>query len=127
MAGLSKSSGATHTQAGLGISRHTIFRKPFFEHSTLPAANHPESMKVTVEISLYPLHDQSESSVLAFLEKLKKYPNIVVETNGLSTQIFGDYDFIMKELLPVRIQEIFENERAVVIMKLAQGHLRYEE
>lgn len=84
-------------------------------------------MKVTVEISLYPLHEQYESSVLAFIEKLHKYPEIVVETNGLSTQIFGDYDFVMKELLPVRIQEIFENERAVVVMKLAQGHLRYEE
>ncbi|MCU0353212.1 MAG: hypothetical protein MUD08_05645 [Cytophagales bacterium] len=83
-------------------------------------------MKVTVEISLYPLHDGSEASVLAFLEKLNKYPEIVVETNGLSTQIFGDYDFVMKELLPVRIQEVFENERAVVVMKLAQGHLRYE-
>lgn len=111
--------------AGLAFQKDTIFQTAFFP--TLPATNHSESMKVTVEISLYPLHDQSESSVLAFLEKLKKYPNIVVETNGLSTQIFGDYDFIMKELLPVRIQEIFENERAVVIMKLAQGHLRYGE
>ncbi len=84
-------------------------------------------MKVTVEISLYPLHNEYESSVLAFIEKLHQYPEIVVETNGLSTQIFGDYDFVMKELLPVRIQEVFENEKAVVLMKIGHGHLRYEE
>ncbi|MDJ1479315.1 hypothetical protein QNI16_02390 [Cytophagaceae bacterium YF14B1] len=84
-------------------------------------------MKVTVEISLYPLHEQYESSVLAFIEKLRRHPEVVVETNGLSTQIFGEYDFVMKELLPVHIQEVFKKEKAVVVLKIGQGHLRYEE
>lgn len=84
-------------------------------------------MKVTVEISLYPLHEQYSTSVKEFIATLHQYPGIVVETNGLSTQIFGDYDFVMKELLPVRIQQVFENEKAVVLLKIAQGHLRYEE
>jgi uncharacterized protein YqgV (UPF0045/DUF77 family) len=83
-------------------------------------------MKITVEISLYPLHEAYEQSVLDFIAKLKEHPSIEVKTNGLSTQIFGDYELVMAKILPEEIKKIFESERAVVVMKLAKGILKFE-
>jgi len=83
-------------------------------------------MELTVEISLYPLHDGYENSVLNFIKELKKHSTITVETNGLSTQIFGDYDLIMTKILSEEIKKVLENERAVVIMKLGKGLLHYK-
>jgi uncharacterized protein YqgV (UPF0045/DUF77 family) len=83
-------------------------------------------MKLTVEISLYPLTENYKTEVLAFLEKLKKYPDIEIQTNGLSTQLFGDYEQIM-QLISKEIKGIFETQKAVVVMKLAQGILKFGE
>merc|ERR1712078_650693 len=36
-----------------------------------------------------------ETSIIHFIKQLRTYPFIIVETNGMSTQIFGDYDNVM--------------------------------
>ena len=81
-------------------------------------------MQVTVEISLYPLTEQYEQVVLDFIDNLKKHP-IIVETNGLSTQVFGEYELIMFKILPEEIKKVFLSGKAVVVTKLAQGILRF--
>ena len=83
-------------------------------------------MDVTVEISLYPLHDNAEQSVLNFIEELKRHSTVSVETNGLSTQIFGEYDLIMTKILSEEIKKVLEKEKAVIIMKMGKGLLRYK-
>jgi uncharacterized protein YqgV (UPF0045/DUF77 family) len=83
-------------------------------------------MKVTVEISLYPLHAQYTQAVLDFIERLRSHPSIQVETNGLSTQVFGDYELVMSKILPEEIKKVFEDQHAVVVMKLGKGILRYQ-
>ena len=52
-------------------------------------------MEATIEISMYPLSDDYIQRVLDFLNVLNQYKNITVETNGLSTQIFGEYEVLM--------------------------------
>jgi uncharacterized protein YqgV (UPF0045/DUF77 family) len=81
-------------------------------------------MNVTVELSLYPLTEEYEIVVLEFIENLKKHP-ITVETNGLSTQVFGEYELVMNKILPEEIKKVFLERKAVVVMKLAQGILRF--
>ena len=83
-------------------------------------------MKATVEISLYPLHENYEQPIIDFIQQLKKTENVEVETNGLSTYIFGDYDIIM-DLLKNEMKSTLENNRAVFVMKIAQGELRKED
>ncbi|BDY04787.1 hypothetical protein [Ferrimonas sp. YFM] len=52
-------------------------------------------MQLAVEISLYPLKDQYLLPIKWFIERLDAYPDIQRKTNGMSTQLCGDYDVIM--------------------------------
>jgi len=82
-------------------------------------------MQVTVEISLYPLTEKFEQVVTDYIHQIKKHPGIKVEVNGLSTQVFGEYDLVMRTLAAVN-KETFENHKCVVLMKMAQGELTVE-
>ena len=82
-------------------------------------------MQATVEISLYPLHQDYENRVLNFLEKINKYNNLVIETNGMSTQIFGDYHLIM-EMLTKEMQDVLESQYAMFVFKIGKGILKYD-
>ena len=52
-------------------------------------------MKISIEISYYPLKDEFIPPIMDFLERLRLHEEIVVQTNGMSTQIFGEYDRLM--------------------------------
>ena len=75
-------------------------------------------MRISVEISLYPLHASFGTTILEFIHRLKKNEKIQIRTNHLSTQITGPYDQVMNilsdELKPTFLQE----EDVVVVMKM---------
>jgi uncharacterized protein YqgV (UPF0045/DUF77 family) len=48
-------------------------------------------MKISVELSFTPLHDDYEPSIIHFIKKLRASGLTVLE-NPLSTQVYGDYD-----------------------------------
>lgn len=81
-------------------------------------------MQATIEISMYPLHQEYEQRVLDFLKKINTYPNITVETNGVSTHLFGDFDDLMI-LLQTEIKAVFEQQMAMFVLKIGKGELRY--
>ena len=81
-------------------------------------------MEATVEISMYPLHQDYEERVLAFLEKINKYEDLTIVTNGVSTQIFGDYHLLM-EMLTKEMKDVLEAQEAMFVMKLGKGILKY--
>lgn len=81
-------------------------------------------MQATVEISLYPLHQDYENRVIAFLEKINQYEGLTIETNGVSTQIFGDYHKIM-EMLTKEMHDTLDSQHAMFVMKLGKGILKY--
>lgn len=77
-------------------------------------------MKVSVDISLYPLDKNYEPPIIAFIEKLKASGFLVLE-NPLSTQVYGDYDQVM-ELIKNAMKETFVTEEmAVFNMKFIKG------
>jgi len=82
-------------------------------------------MQASIEISLYPLHDDFGDRVLHFLKILRSYPKIKVETNGMSTQLFGQYDDLM-QILTKEMKQILEDQQAIFVMKIGEGILRYE-
>ncbi|WP_419147051.1 YkoF family thiamine/hydroxymethylpyrimidine-binding protein [Pseudoalteromonas 'SMAR'] len=51
-------------------------------------------MKVSVEISKYPLHQDYIPYIQGFIDRLNQHEQIKVNTNVMSTQIFGDYDVV---------------------------------
>ncbi|MCS6974852.1 MAG: hypothetical protein N2044_11755 [Cyclobacteriaceae bacterium] len=82
-------------------------------------------MKATFEISLYPLHNEYQDIVLAFLKDLNAFPGIKVETNGMSTQVFGELDELFT-IMNALSKKYLEHYRAVLVFKIGKGHLRYE-
>ena len=54
-------------------------------------------MNISVELTLTPLQDNYEELIKSFIKKIRTSGFTVLE-NPLSTQIYGDYDDIMKLL-----------------------------
>lgn len=49
-------------------------------------------MKLTAELSLYPLQEDYIPIIQAFIEALRAQPDLEVVTNAMSTQVCGDHD-----------------------------------
>ena len=47
-------------------------------------------MKMTAELSVYPLREDFKTAVLGFIDELLKGPDVVAVTNSMSTQISGE-------------------------------------
>jgi uncharacterized protein YqgV (UPF0045/DUF77 family) len=75
-------------------------------------------MEIGVEISLYPLDADYIPPIQLFIDRLNARPGLRIQTNSMSTQIFGDYDRIMA-LLTRELRETFaSNAKAVFVMKV---------
>jgi len=79
-------------------------------------------MKVSVEMSYYPLHDEFIPPIKSFIDRLNEYGNIQVKTNGMSTQVFGEY-FEVMDILKDEIYKSFENPHSVFVMKVINADL----
>lgn len=55
-------------------------------------------MTTSAELSLYPLTPDYSDVIIAFIHRLREQPGITVATNGLSTQLTGDYEAVMAAL-----------------------------
>ena len=85
-------------------------------------------MKTTVEISLYKLQEEKSKDnykviVKEFLNKINN-KNLEIETNGLSSIIYGDYSDIIK-LLNNEVKDFLEKYRTVFVLKISRGTLKY--
>ena len=70
-------------------------------------------MVCSVEISMYPLKENFKPSIIAFIKNLRKYPFVKVTTNGMSTQVFGEYKRVMNSI-NTEMENTFLNENPVV-------------
>lgn len=80
-------------------------------------------MKVSVELSYYPLNEEFIPHIINFIESLKQTVGIEAVTNGMSTQVFGEYDVVM-QALTTEIKKAFELPHSVFVMKLINADLR---
>ncbi|HLW22812.1 MAG TPA: hypothetical protein VKT22_00460 [Steroidobacteraceae bacterium] len=55
-------------------------------------------MRTALDISLYPLAPHYRPLIQAFIDRLNAHPELLVETNALSTQIWGELDQVMRIL-----------------------------
>ncbi|PHS71109.1 MAG: hypothetical protein COB23_02295 [Methylophaga sp.] len=63
-------------------------------------------MRISVDISLYPLNQNYVEPILRFIDKLESNTKLVVKRNSLSTQIFGEYKEVMN-CLECEIETVF--------------------
>ena len=80
-------------------------------------------MICSLEISMYPLKNEYEPAIIQFIKNLRTYDNITVKTNGMSTQIFGEYQKIMNAI-NIEIESSFKKNKSIVFnMKLINSEL----
>lgn len=83
-------------------------------------------MNASIEISYYPLHDDYISPIKDFIYRLNQYDEIEVITNGMSTQIFGDYDQLMS-IVSNEIKKSFELPHSVFVLKIVNADLNHKD
>ena len=74
---------------------------------------------------MYALTDGYAEKVIDFIQRVKQNKNIRVEVNGLSTQLFGEYDLLMN-VLKKEMKHDFETGKAVFLLKIAGMELTRE-
>lgn len=70
-------------------------------------------MKVAIEISMYPIKADYEPAIIQFINDLKSNSELHVQTNAMSTQVFGEFDVAFTKVKDA-IQKVFEAENKVV-------------
>ena len=80
-------------------------------------------MKTSVDISYYPLQPEFVTPILDFIKRLNQYENIEAVTNGMSTQVFGEY-FEVMEILTSEIHKSFEIPHSVFVLKIINADLK---
>lgn len=81
-------------------------------------------MDVSIEITMYPLHEEYEPPIIDFIEQMKKHQGIEVRVKNLSTELFGEYDLVTAALHD-EIKKSFQKfGKASFVMKVLQGDLR---
>lgn len=65
-------------------------------------------MKISLELSLYPLDDNFLTIIRDIVERLNADSEVTCLTNTMSTQVFGEYDAVMR-LFDRTLRYSFEN------------------
>jgi len=77
-------------------------------------------MNISVELTFSPLQNDYEQHIINFIKKLRSSGLTVLE-NPLSTQVFGDYDEVMK-LVQSEIKIAFDlMDKGLLFMKIVKS------
>lgn len=77
-------------------------------------------MKISVELTLTPLQNEFETPIINFIKKLRASGLTILE-NPLSTQVYGDYDTVMK-LVTDELKNTFELiDSGILFMKIVKS------
>jgi uncharacterized protein YqgV (UPF0045/DUF77 family) len=75
-------------------------------------------MRISVDISLYPLTQDYVEPILAFIDQLETNPKLIVKRNSLSTQVFGEYRDVM-DMMDSQIEQLFNQiPESVFVLKM---------
>ncbi|HLN53051.1 MAG TPA: hypothetical protein VK212_05040 [Lentimicrobium sp.] len=80
-------------------------------------------MRISVEISYYPLNENYKEPILRFIGSLKENTSLLVKTNTMSTQVFGEFDVVMGTIQQC-IKKSFDLPHSVFVMKIINADLR---
>jgi uncharacterized protein YqgV (UPF0045/DUF77 family) len=78
-------------------------------------------MRAAVEISMYPLTGDYRPPIQAFIDRLNTHAGLRVETNALSTQLWGPLDRLMAVLAEEMARSAAAAPQLVFVMKVLPG------
>lgn len=77
-------------------------------------------MNISVELTFSPLQNDFEEHIINFIKKLRASGLTILE-NPLSTQVFGDYETVMK-VIHAEIKTAFElMDKGLLFMKIVKS------
>lgn len=82
-------------------------------------------MNTSVDISYYPLTESYLAPIKDFIRRLHLYQGIEVKSNGMSTQVFGDYDLVMGAIT-AEIKASFALPHSVFVLKVINAELNHD-
>ena len=78
-------------------------------------------MRAAIEISMYPLSGDYLPRLQAFIDRLNTYQELRVQTNSLSTQVWGPLDRALAILSQEMGRSAGEGPQLVYVMKVLPG------
>jgi len=82
-------------------------------------------MKLSVEISMYPLQDGYKPKIKAFLDYINdSADDIEIRTSNMSTRLFGDYDAVTALLATGMKESMQAYGKIVFVCKYLEGDAR---
>ena len=73
---------------------------------------------------MYPLKEDFKPSIITFIKNLRKYSFLKVDTNGMSTQVFGEFKRVMNAI-NTEMENTYLNENSVVFnLKVINSYLK---
>ncbi len=80
-------------------------------------------MRITVEISMYPLDADYKPAIRAFVHQLRTCDGIEIITNQMSTQVCGEFDTVMSAVAMCVKQGMADNDKVVFVTKFINSGL----
>jgi uncharacterized protein YqgV (UPF0045/DUF77 family) len=77
-------------------------------------------MRITVEISYYPLNEEFEKPILDFIKVLEENSNVKIKSGHMSTLVGGEYEEVML-LLTKTIKPFMEQFPSVFAMRITNA------
>jgi len=82
-------------------------------------------MKLSVEISMYPLQEGYKDKIKAFLHDINEHQgDIEIRTSNMSTRLFGEYDAVMSLLNQAMRRSMHAFGKIVFVCKYLEGDAR---
>jgi len=78
-------------------------------------------MQSAVEISMYPLTADYRPPIQAFIDRLNTHADLIVRTNSLSTQVWGELDRVMALLATEIERSAAQGPQLIFVMKVLPG------
>ncbi|MDZ4708640.1 MAG: thiamine-binding protein [Saprospiraceae bacterium] len=69
-------------------------------------------MKISIEISLYPLDKNYSQAIREFIARVSQYQQVEIRYQPMSTQITGEFDLCM-ELLNAELKHSFDQNKTI--------------
>ena len=80
-------------------------------------------MRVTAEMSLYPLQGQPLEKILAFIETITSEPRLEVVVNQLSTQVRGELGVVMSTITTAIERSFGAGGAQALVLKILNADL----
>ena len=80
-------------------------------------------MKLTAELSLYPVQDDYIAVIQAFIDEVRKRAGLTVVTNAMSTQVCGEYDQVFTAIGEILAASTRQFGKQVLVAKFIPWEL----